>query len=67
MASQIALIEVFRDTQIQIKENKRLIEDTKRMQAGTRLYLDQFEAVIAEVKSTDPGQDPEYFRSCLCY
>ena len=40
MASQIPLIEVFRDTQIQIKENKRLIEDTKRMQAGTRLYLD---------------------------
>ena len=56
MANQIALIEVFRDTQIQMKENKQLIEATKKMQAGTRLYLDQFEAVIAEVKSADPGQ-----------
>lgn len=50
MASQIALIECFCDTQYQIKTDPQLVEATRRMQAGTRLYLDQFEAVLCRVK-----------------
>ena len=50
MASQIALIENFRDTQYQIRTNQKLLEATRQMQAGTRLYLDWFEAVLCRVK-----------------
>ncbi len=54
MISQIGLIESFRDTQIQIRRNDNLKEETKKMQAGTRLYLDDFEAIIGERKSVKP-------------
>ncbi len=55
MASQIALIEAFRDTQIQIKNNEELKLATKQMQAGTMLYLDQFESVLSNVKWREPA------------
>ncbi|MBE5972067.1 MAG: TIGR02452 family protein [Lachnoclostridium sp.] len=54
MASQIALIEVFRDTQLQIKENPALRAEIRKVQAGSRLYLDQFLAMDAEVKCLEP-------------
>ncbi len=54
MVNQIALITNFKDTQIKIKENERLIQETKQMQAGTRLYLDQFTAVLRNVKCDTP-------------
>ena len=50
MANQIALMEVFRDTQIQIKENEKLRKETRKIQAGSVLYLDQFYAMNAEPK-----------------
>ena len=50
MANQIGLIEVFRDTQIQINENPKLSEETRKVQAGTMLYLDQFQAIDAKIK-----------------
>ena len=50
MGSQIGLIESFRDTQIQIRSNGKLREETKKMQAKTRLYLDNFEAMIGTRK-----------------
>lgn len=55
MANQIALMEVFRDTQIQIKENEKLREETRKMQAGSVLYLDQFYAMDAEPKYENPN------------
>ncbi|MEE1032395.1 MAG: TIGR02452 family protein [Ruminococcus sp.] len=54
MASQIGLIEAFRDTQIQIRSNDKLREETRKMQAGTRLYLDRFEAIAGERKCMEP-------------
>ena len=48
MGSQIGLIESFRDTQIQIRSNDKLREETRKMQAGTRLYLDNFESIIGD-------------------
>lgn len=55
MASQIALMEVFRDTQIQIKENEKLRRETRKIQAGSALYLDQFYAMNAEPKHEKPN------------
>lgn len=54
MASQIALMEAFRDTQIQIKENEKLREETRKIQAGSLLYLEQFQAINAEPKCENP-------------
>jgi len=54
MASQIALIEVFRDTQLQIRENPILRAETGRIQAGSSLYLDQFQAIDAWPKCETP-------------
>ena len=54
MASQIGLIEAFKDTQIQIQSNERLRKETRKMQAGTRLYLDNFVSVIGERKCIEP-------------
>lgn len=50
MFNQITLMEVFRDTQIQIKDNEKLREETRKIQAGSVLYLDQFYAMNAEPK-----------------
>ena len=55
MANQIALIEVFRDTQIQIKGNMKLREETRKSQAGSALYLDQFLVMNAEPKCGNPN------------
>lgn len=55
MTSQISLIEAFRDTQIQIKENAKLREETRRVQANTVLYLDKFQAMNAEEKCEKPN------------
>lgn len=55
MSSQIALIEVFRDTQIRIKENVKLKEETKKIQAESMLYLEQFYALNAEPKCVNPS------------
>ena len=55
MANQIALMEVFRDTQIQIKENEKLRKETRKIQAGSVLYLDQFYAMNAEPKYEKPN------------
>lgn len=54
MASQIGLIEAFRDTQIQIRSNEKLREETRKMLAETRLYLDCFEAMMNEEKCAEP-------------
>lgn len=51
MISQIGLIENFRDTQIQIKQNSQLAEATEKMRAKTRLYLDDFQAYGCTQKS----------------
>lgn len=50
MVSQIALIEVFHDTQLRIRENPVLREETRKVQAGSCLYLDQFVAMDAGSK-----------------
>lgn len=54
MANQIALIEIFRDTQIQIKENPKLREETRKVQAASMLYLDQFQAINGKIKCETP-------------
>ena len=54
MVSRIALIEAFKDTKRQIKDNEKLAALTLKMQAGTRLYLRGFEAVNPSVKSQVP-------------
>ena len=48
MASQIALMEVFRDTQIQIKENEKLREETRKIQAGSAEWRTYFQKVLHE-------------------
>jgi len=55
MVSQISLIESFKDTQIMIKSNEVLKRETKKMQAGTRLYLDHFVSVIKNRKCEMPS------------
>ena len=52
--NQIALIECFKDTQIQIKKNEKLVRQTKEMQAGTRLYLDDYYSFSECKKSEQP-------------
>lgn len=54
MASRIALIECFRDTQICLRENPELARRTKIMQAGTRLYQERYEAVFRTEKQERP-------------
>lgn len=54
MVSQIGLIESFKDTQIQIRNNMQLREETLKMQADTKLYLDHFVAMAGKVKCLDP-------------
>lgn len=51
MASQIGLIESFRDTQIQVKQNAQLAAATEKMCAKARLYLDRFQAYDCKEKS----------------
>ncbi|MBR5288592.1 MAG: TIGR02452 family protein [Clostridia bacterium] len=53
--SQVGLIESFRDAQIQIRSDAYLREKTRHMQAGTRLYLDQYVAVAAKRKAETPS------------
>lgn len=54
MAAQFTLIEAFRDTQIQLRENPALKSATRAMQAATQLYLDDFTAINPTVKSAAP-------------
>lgn len=54
MYSRIGLIESFRDTQRRIREDKKLQEQTLAMQAGTILYLRDYEAVSPVIKSDRP-------------
>ena len=54
MINRIALIEAFKDTQRMIRENRELADLTLKMQAGTALYLDKFEAVKPRIKTEDP-------------
>lgn len=59
MVSQIGLIESFRDTQIQIRDNEQLREETRKMQAGTKLYLDYFESMMDDRKCMEPNVSVE--------
>ena len=54
MPDQTALIECFRDTQSRSRNDERLKAETLRMQAETRLYLDDLTAVIRPVKHEKP-------------
>ena len=54
MIDRAGLIEAFKDTQRMVKENRKLAELTLKMQAGTCLYLDRFEAVDPHVKTDVP-------------
>jgi len=54
MTIQYALIEAFRDTQLQMRENPALKSATLAMQAATRLYLNDFSAIDPCLKSTAP-------------
>lgn len=50
MISTIGLRECFNDTQFQVKSDRTLKERTKKMQAGTQLYLDNFVSIIDDRK-----------------
>lgn len=50
MVSQLRLINCFKDTKSYIKNDAELKEKTQKMQAGTRLYLDDFKAIISNEK-----------------
>jgi len=51
MADQLKLIEIFKDTLEKCKSDQKLIEYTKKMQAGTSIYLDGFVSVFRNEKS----------------
>lgn len=54
MVSSSWLISAFKDTQRTIRENETLRNSTIAMQAGTRLYLQGFEAISPEIKARVP-------------
>ena len=54
---RFALIESFRDTRRQVREDRALQRATLAMQAGTRLFLPGFEAVMPVRKSMRPAVD----------
>ena len=54
MSNYIGLMECFKDTQRQIKENPKLAKRTKKMQAGTRLYLEKFTSIEAGMREKEP-------------
>lgn len=51
MINQWGLIEIFKDTIEKCKSDEKLIENTKKMQAGTSIYLDGFVSVFHNEKS----------------
>lgn len=52
--SSIGLCACFMDTQIQVKSDQTLREKTRRMKAGTQLYLDHFVSMTGERKRETP-------------